>query len=184
MKNSPDPKPKAKPEKTLILLRKSVFETPLGSMVVIADEHGLYLLEFEDARKLDQRIEKLSAISTLIPGTTAATRSIKKELNEYFKGQRKVFETPIFPNGTIFQKKVWNQLRKIPYGQTCSYLDLAKAVGKPRAFRAAASANGANSFPIVIPCHRVINSNGALGGYSSGLERKKWLLALEKMMMI
>jgi AraC family transcriptional regulator of adaptative response/methylated-DNA-[protein]-cysteine methyltransferase len=97
----------------------------------------------------------------------------------YFQGKLKEFKTPIALNGTPFQKQVWEELLKIPYGQTISYKDLAIAVGNPRGCRAVAQANGANNLAVIIPCHRVINHNGRIGGYGGGLDRKKWLLDLE-----
>jgi len=102
------------------------------------------------------------------------------QLDEYFAGKRRIFELPLSPEGTPFQQTVWKRLQEIPYGQTISYAQLAKAVGNPKACRAVGSANGKNPIPIIIPCHRVIASDGSLGGFSSGLENKIQLLALEK----
>ena len=102
------------------------------------------------------------------------------ELDEYFAGRRKKFDVKAAFTGTSFQSKVWQELLKIPYGKTISYADLAKAAGNPKACRAAGSANGKNPIAIIIPCHRVIASNGGLGGYAYGLEAKKQLLDLEK----
>ena len=102
------------------------------------------------------------------------------QLDDYFAGKRKKFDLPLSPKGTDFQQTVWNQLQKIPYGQTISYSQLAKAINHPKACRAVGSANGKNPITIIIPCHRVIASTGGLGGYASGLEIKKQLLALEK----
>ena len=103
----------------------------------------------------------------------------KKQLDEYFSGKRRKFDLNFKLDGTKFQKKVLKEMMKIPYGKTISYAELAKRAGSPRAYRAAASVCRKNDFPIVIPCHRVVGSNG-LGGYSGGLEKKKWLLKLEK----
>ena len=103
-----------------------------------------------------------------------------KELDEYFAGIRKDFDVPIAFSGTAFQQQVWQELLKIPYGKTISYADLAKASGNPKAYRAAGTANGKNPIAIIIPCHRVIASNGGLGGYAYGVEVKKQLLELEK----
>ena len=102
------------------------------------------------------------------------------ELDEYFAGKRKKFDVKIAFTGTLFQNRVWQELLKIPYGKTVSYADLAKAAGNPKACRAAGSANGKNPIAIIIPCHRVIASNGSMGGYAYGLEAKKQLLDLEK----
>ena len=99
-----------------------------------------------------------------------------EQLIQYFQGQRRVFEFPVFQEGTSFQEKVWNELTSIPYGKTISYLDLARRLGDPKSIRAAASANGRNNVAIVVPCHRVIGSKRDLVGYAGGLWRKKWLL--------
>lgn len=160
----------------------SSFDTKLGQMIAIADEQALYLLEFTDRKKLESRIEGLrkKINTTIIPGCTEPIESIKTELTHYFNGTLQEFKTPIHLLGSPFQQSVWRQLQKIPYGQTISYADLAKAIGIPSAFRAVANANGANQLSLIIPCHRVINTNGALGGYSSGIFRKQWLLDQEK----
>jgi methylated-DNA-[protein]-cysteine S-methyltransferase len=103
-----------------------------------------------------------------------------KELKEYFAGKRKEFDIPLLFAGTDFQKKVWNELLKIPYGQTVSYMDIARRIKRPTAVRAVASAIGANPMSIIVPCHRVIASNNTLGGYAGGLKAKKQLLEREK----
>lgn len=151
-------------------------------MIAIADEHALRLLEFIDLKNLELRVKNITqhTQSIIVEGRTDHLISIKHELGLYFKGSLKIFNTPIAPLGTPFQLNVWNTLRTIPFGTTASYADLAKKAGKPTAFRAVAQANGANQFPIIIPCHRIINANGKLGGYSSGLTRKQWLLDHEK----
>lgn len=102
-----------------------------------------------------------------------------EQLNEYFEGTRKEFKLYLSPSGTHFQKNVWAAVSRIPYGATCSYEDIAKALGDIKVIRAAAAANGRNPLPIVIPCHRIIGKDGSLTGYSGGLWRKKWLLELE-----
>jgi methylated-DNA-[protein]-cysteine S-methyltransferase len=104
---------------------------------------------------------------------------VAKQLAEYFSGKRTVFALDLAPRGTPFQLAVWNALLEIPYGDTISYAELARRIGKPSAVRAVGAANGANPIPIIIPCHRVIGSNGTLTGYGGGIERKQWLLALE-----
>jgi AraC family transcriptional regulator of adaptative response/methylated-DNA-[protein]-cysteine methyltransferase len=154
-----------------IILKSAWIETPLGSMLALADENALFSLEFSD------RIEEHPEI---IPEKTDPIKSIEAELKSYFKGFLKEFKTPLQLSGTAFQKMAWNALLKIPYGETRSYLEQAAAIGKKSAYRAVANANGANKIAIVIPCHRIINHNGALGGYSAGLDRKKFLLELEK----
>lgn len=106
---------------------------------------------------------------------------VMKQLKEYFDGERYEFDLPLAPEGTSFQLEVWRALEKIPYGETVSYLDIAKRIGKPAAVRAVGAANGANPLPIVIPCHRVIGHNGKLTGYGGGLEKKQYLLSMESL---
>lgn len=164
------------------ILKASWLDTRLGPMIAIGDEESLYLLEFVDRRGLEREVERLRqrTKSAILPGITETIRSIETELNQYFEGKLKVFKTPLYPLGSPFQKRVWEELQRIPYGETRSYAQLATTIEKPSAFRAVANANGANQFAIVIPCHRVINSNGDLGGYGGGLPRKKWLINHEK----
>jgi len=164
------------------LLKASWLDTRLGPMIAISDEDALYLLEFVDRRGLEREVERLRqrTKSAIIPGSTNPIKSIEKELSQYFDGKLKKFNTPLFFLGSLFQKDVWEALKKIPYGETYSYLDIAKAVSRPTAFRAVANANGANQLAIIIPCHRVINTGGDLGGYGGGLTRKKWLIDHEK----
>ena len=154
-------------------------DTPLGPMIAVANEKALYLLEFVNRRGLEREMERLSK-SAIIPGRTPPIDSIEQELCLYFDGTLKEFKTPLFLLGSPFQKRVWEQLRKIPYGETISYSDQAAAMGNPAARRAVARANGTNQIAIVIPCHRVINSNGELGGYGGGITIKKWLIDHEK----
>lgn len=164
------------------ILKSSSFDTPLGAMIAIADEQALYVLDFIDRPSLNRTIEKLKikTKSIIIPGDTTQTHSIKRELAEYFAGTLKTFNTPVHFLGSSFQQNAWHALINIPYGQTYSYAQEAIAIGKPSAFRAVANANGANKLSIIIPCHRIINSNGKLGGYGGGLARKQWLLDHEK----
>ena len=161
-------------------LTKSTIATPLGTMIAIADEHALCFLAF-NSPKLEKRIDGLLQKNgaQLSDGTTIALQSIEKELAAYFCGNLKTFKTPVCLTGSAFQQKSWHRLAQVPYGTTQSYGALASAIDKPSAYRAVAQANGANNLAIIIPCHRIINANGALGGYNAGLERKKWLLAHE-----
>lgn len=133
---------------------------------IVCDEE--YLLQIKSVE------EKTS------PSKNELTEKVKTQLDEYFRGKRREFELPLSFKGTSFQKKVWEQLLKIPYGQTCSYLDIAKMIGNPKACRAVGGANNKNPIWIVIPCHRVIGANGALTGYGGGVELKKRLLEIEK----
>ena len=157
-------------------------DTPLGPMTAVADEHALYLLEYVDRRGLEREIERLRAHlkAGIAPGRTAPIAQIEKELAAYFAGRSTTFKTPLARGGSPFQSSVWDALLTIPPGETWSYAELARAVGRPRAVRAVAQANGANQFAIVIPCHRVINANGELGGYGGGVPRKRWLLEHER----
>lgn len=164
------------------ILQAAWIDTKLGPMFAVADEKRLYMLEFVDRRGLEREVERLrkKINAAIVPGHTPPIASIEKELHIYFAGKLKTFKTPLFRLGTLFQKEVWDALDKIPYGQTRSYLDIARAVGNPLGYRAVANANGANQIAIVIPCHRVINNNGELGGYGGNVSRKQWLLNHEK----
>ncbi|MFZ4098821.1 MAG: bifunctional transcriptional activator/DNA repair enzyme AdaA [Chlamydiia bacterium] len=163
------------------LLHASWLDTQLGPVLAIADDQALYLLEFVDRRGLEREVERLRhrAKSAIIPGRTRIIESIERELKQYFEGELVEFKTPLRFLGTPFQQQVWQELQRIPSGETRSYSDLALAVGKSSAYRAVAQANGANQLAIVVPCHRVINANGELGGYGGGVARKKWLLSHE-----
>lgn len=156
-------------------------DTQLGPMLIIADEKYLYLLEFVDRRGLEKEIENLRRRLKIgiIPGRTHITDQIEKELKNYFESNKFEFKTPCFLIGSEFQKSVWAALQTIPMGETRSYLNIATQVGNRKAYRAVANANGRNQFAIIIPCHRVINESGELGGYGGGLSRKRWLLEHE-----
>lgn len=165
-----------------LILKAAWLDTRLGPMIAIADEEGLYLLEFVDRRGLENEIKKLrkKLKAAIIPGETNVIKSIETELTDYFDNRKFIFNTPIHLIGSTFQKKVWEELRKIPPGETRSYLDIAKSINTPTAYRAVARANGANQLAIIVPCHRVINTNGELGGYGGGVVRKQWLLEHEQ----
>lgn len=172
---------KAKHPKTHNTLYSSWIETPVGQMLAIASEEVLHLLEFGNHKKLERRLERLKKKMkwVIMPGKPKPISSIEKELLQYFKGKLKKFKTPLFLSGTPFQKRVWKALMKIPFGKTCSYSELAEAVKQPTAYRAVANANGANQLAVIIPCHRVINANGNIGGYGGGISRKYWLIEHE-----
>jgi O-6-methylguanine DNA methyltransferase len=163
-------------------LKTIYLDTPLGQMLAIANEEALYLLEFTDRKGLQKEIERLQkqTSSPIKPGETGPILQIKEELACYFEGSLVHFSTPIYPIGSPFRQLVWKNLRKIPFGETFSYSELAAAIEKPTACRAVAQANGANQLAIIIPCHRVINQSGALGGYAGSIARKEWLLKHEK----
>lgn len=152
--------------------------SPIGDLVAGASRAGLCLLEFAE---------------TMNPGALPSTargrgggpaqvmlRQLRSELDGYFGGRRRTFEVPLEMRGTPFQIEVWRELVKIPYGMTRSYAEIARRVGRRRATRAVGQANGRNGIVILVPCHRVVSSDGSLGGYSSGLDRKRYLLDLEQ----
>ncbi len=157
-------------------------DSPLGPMILVADERYLYCLEFEDRKGLKNRLNRLKKRlkAVIIPGETQVIHQAKEELAAYFQGTRIQFKTPCCLLGTAFQQSVWKALQTIPSGETRSYLDIATAIGRATSYRAVANANGANPVSIIVPCHRVINHDGALGGYGGGLSRKTWLLKHEK----
>lgn len=173
---------KAVPISEVTMLKYDELETEIGKMMVVADEMSLYLLEFQERSKLNRKFQfvEKKLKQRAVFGKNHLIMSIEKELKQYFKGTLKEFKTPVSFLGTPFQISVWKALQTIPFGKTIAYADLATLIGKPTAFRAAGNANGNNLMPIIVPCHRVINSNGHLGGYSSGLNRKEWLLNHEK----
>jgi len=163
------------------IYKASRIDTKLGPMIAIADEDALYLLEFVDRRALEREVERFRQKTKvgIIPGTTEPIDTIKNELELYFAGKLNLFQTPIKTLGSPFQERVWKTLQQIPYGETRSYLDIAKAIDQPTACRAVARANGTNQLAIIIPCHRVINSNGDIGGYGGGVARKQASLQIE-----
>ncbi len=155
--------------------------SPLGEMIAGATDTGLCFLEWQDrggVERIKNRVTKRYGLP-LLPGTNEILRKSREELAAYFAGELKKFTVPLDLAGTQFERQVWTQLRKIPYGQTKSYGEIARALGKPGASRAVGRANGANYISIIIPCHRVIEAGGGLRGYGGGLHRKKYLLDLE-----
>ncbi|MBM3819722.1 MAG: methylated-DNA--[protein]-cysteine S-methyltransferase [Acidimicrobiia bacterium] len=160
----------------------TAIETPLGAILAGATDEGLCLLEFPDRRMLEGQLERLERLlrMPLVPGEHPHLAKAREELGRYFEGTLKDFTVPLVFRGTEFEERVWRELVTIPYGQTISYAELANRVGSPGAQRAVGRANGMNRISIVIPCHRVVNADGKLGGYGGGLWRKHWLLALER----
>lgn len=159
------------------------YPTPLGDMVALFSPQGLCLLEFSvDTKGLERELRDVErhAGASAEPGEDARTRALGDELEAYFKGQLQRFNTPLDLVGTPFQKDVWQALLEIPYGETRSYGQQARHIGRPTASRAVAAANGQNKVSIIVPCHRVIGGSGQLTGYGGGLPRKRWLLALEQ----
>lgn len=165
-----------------MVLFATLIPTPVGSMIALANEHTLYFLDFIDHPKLTFRLTNLQKTtnSTFLEGTPDPLLSITQELDAYFTQGLSTFTTPLKLLGSTFQKAVWQELLSIPYGATISYTSLAYALSKPTAVRAVANANGANRFAVIIPCHRVIASGGELGGYGSGVARKKLLITHEQ----
>lgn len=158
------------------------FDTPLGPMIACAKGKSLCMLEFSDHTVQDRELKELARQmdATVMVGTNDLFEQLEEQLAEYFEGTRKTFDIPVHTPGTPFQMAVWRQLQTIPYGRTCSYKEQAEAIGKPKAVRAVANANGLNRITILIPCHRVIGSDGTLTGYGAGVWRKKYLLDLER----
>lgn len=146
----------------------SYVESPIGMMEIKADEQSILSVQFKDTNKVETSFSE-----------NEISKNGKQQLSEYFASERKEFELPLKLSGTDFQNKVWTELQVIPYSKTISYLQLAKNLGDPKCIRAAGTANGKNPFAIVVPCHRVIGSNGDLIGYAGGLWRKQWLLEHE-----
>ena len=143
------------------------FKTPVGYLELSSNEVELVSISFVDSAQKPS------------PKTPGILYIAKQQLKEYFSGTRKNFDLPISPQGTDFQQKVWSEVSKITFGETASYLDIAKATGSPKNTRAVGLANSKNPIPIIIPCHRIIGTNGKLTGYAGGIHRKRWLLKHE-----
>jgi AraC family transcriptional regulator of adaptative response/methylated-DNA-[protein]-cysteine methyltransferase len=157
------------------------FDTPIGTMFAAATDDGLCLLEFSDRRMLERELEDLQRRlrGRIIYGRNRHIDSAESQFEEYFAGTRRDFDVPLDAPGSDFQKLVWDGLRRLPYGSTVSYAELARRIGRPSSVRAVGNANGYNRLAIIIPCHRVIGADGTLTGYGGGLDRKKWLLEHE-----
>lgn len=169
-------------------LSVSLHPTPLGQMLAVFSEVGLCLLEFPERKAVETELRALqkawqprhqAQLARFVWRNTARSQALQHELDEYFAGRLQAFATPLAPVGTPFQQTVWRELQTIPYGSTRSYKAQAARIGKPQAMRAVAAANGQNRISILIPCHRVIGSDGSLTGYGGGLARKQALLDLE-----
>lgn len=156
--------------------------TPLGPMVAAATDEALCLLEFADRRMLPTQLGRLTRYVPGVPtpGDNDVLRGVAAQLGEYFEGSRRSFDVPLHVPGTAFQERVWRELRTIPPGETVSYGELARRIGRPRAVRAVGKANGDNRVAILVPCHRVVGADGALTGYGGGLWRKRRLLEIEQ----
>jgi methylated-DNA-[protein]-cysteine S-methyltransferase len=156
----------------VVTLWYRTIDSPIGPLLLAGDEGALRYLLFANGR------QRMAPRPEWQPDA-GALDEVVAQLTAYFGGRRRAFDIPVVPEGTPFQLAVWEQLRRIPYGETISYAELARRIGNPKAVRAVGLANGANPISIVIPCHRVIGSTGALVGYGGGLRTKQALLALE-----
>ena len=172
--------PKNSKKKNIIDLKR--IETPIGTMYAAATKEGICMLEFGDRKNLEDTFQVLSTLlnAKIIIGENPHLQLLEQELKQYFDGKLQHFTVPLSPVGTEFQKSVWKVLEKIPFGEIWSYKKQAESLGDVKKVRAVANANGLNKISIVIPCHRVIGSNGKLTGYGGGVWRKQKLLELEK----
>lgn len=172
--------PKNSKEKHVIDFTR--IETDLGTMVACATDKGVCLLEFSDRKGLETELKQLAKYhnANIVQGQNKYFKQLREELDAYFEGRLKEFKVPLDISGTDFQKQVWQALVEIPYGTTSSYLRQAEVLGKLSSVRAVANANGMNKIAIIIPCHRVVGSDGSLTGYAGGLWRKRKLIDLEK----
>ncbi len=163
-------------------LKADWIETPIGPMIAVSDRTTLHLLEFVERKALRSELRdlKTKAKGALGIGSLPPTEQIKDQLAAYFAGESARFDVPLTFHGSPFAREVWAELRRIPVGETRSYSQIARAVGRPDAVRAVARANGANRLALVVPCHRVIGADGSLTGYGGGLWRKQWLIDLER----
>ena len=167
---------------SVVQVATTEIDTPIGPMIAAASETHLLLFEFPHRRMIDTQLERVrrAVDCELAPGDSPVfVMMLRKELDEYFAGRRREFTVPLHTPGTAFQMRVWAELQRIPCGTTTTYSRVAEAIGQPNAVRAVARANGDNRIAIIIPCHRVIGSNGELVGYGGGLSRKRKLLDLE-----
>jgi methylated-DNA-[protein]-cysteine S-methyltransferase len=156
------------------LFYAQIDDSPVGPLLLAGDSDALHVLAFG----MGSRPREIDA--DWKPDTKGVLKDVRKELDRYFAGTLKKFSTKLAFNGTPFQVDVWKELTRIPYGETISYLDLANRIKNPKAVRAVGMANGANPIAIIVPCHRVIGSNGSLTGFGGGLPTKRALLELEK----
>jgi len=155
------------------VIRYATMPSPVGPLLLAASDDGLHLIEFQNPR------HPMSHCAEWEPRECDVIRLAATQLGQYFEGARHDFELPLAPRGTAFQLGVWHALAAIPYGETISYAQLAQRVGKPSAMRAVGAANGRNPLPLVLPCHRVIGSDGSLTGFGGGLPTKEFLLRME-----
>jgi len=168
------------PAVTTESLAAAALNSPVGPLLCVAGQGALRSLLFlDDAAEAPARAERLGARICEAPDHPIIDQA-RRELDEYFRGERRAFTVPLDMRGTEFQRRVWDALRRIPYAETTSYADIARRIGAPKAVRAVGGANGANPIPVIVPCHRVIGACGALTGFGGGLARKRILLDLER----
>lgn len=169
---------KSKSQKIITIKR---IETKLGTMFCCATDDGICLLEFTDRKMLETELKNLAKTmnATILQGNNKHFKILENQLSEYFEGKRKIFSVPLVTPGSDFQNIVWSQLQTIEFGKTKSYKEQAISINKTESVRAVANANGMNRISILIPCHRVIGSDGKLTGYGGGIWRKKWLIEFE-----
>lgn len=173
--------PQPTSDKTTVINRIEIL-SPIGAMFAGATTEGICILEFTNRIRLEKELIDLKKLlnAVIVPGSNPHLDQVENELREYFEGKRKTFTVPLHIPGNEFSQNVWKTLQEIPYGQTCSYKQQAARMNNPKAIRAIATANGRNRLAIIIPCHRVIGSNGTMTGYAAGIEKKKWLLQFER----
>ena len=163
------------------MITTTKIKTSLGNMIAAANDDGLCMFDFEYRKMMPGIQKRISSFlqDEFAEGQHPLFEQLQAELDEYLSGKRQIFNLPLVMTGTVFQNKVWNELLNIPYGTTRSYMQQAKVLGDEKAIRAVARANGENCFAIIVPCHRVVGTNGSLTGYAGGLKNKKWLLEHE-----
>jgi methylated-DNA-[protein]-cysteine S-methyltransferase len=161
-------------------LYTTTVESPCGPLLCLVGENGAVIrIEFENGREKQRLAREMESRGIRLVEDAERTAEVRRQLEEYFAGRRQTFDLPLAPEGTPFEKTVWEELRRIPFGETRSYAEVARAIGRPGAARAVGRANGANPIPVVVPCHRVIGADGSLTGFGGGLDAKARLLELE-----
>ncbi|MBN4082161.1 methylated-DNA--[protein]-cysteine S-methyltransferase [bacterium AH-315-B15] len=163
-------------------LHQAEFNTPIGPMIGLASEEGLHLLEFKSREQLDSEIDELKEYyqAEILDSSNDHLQTLDVQLRQYFNQDRQKFSIPLQMSGSKFQLKVWGELLLIPYAETRTYREQAMSYGDEKAIRAVATANGKNKIAILVPCHRIIGSDGSLTGYAGGIEKKRFLLNLER----
>jgi methylated-DNA-[protein]-cysteine S-methyltransferase len=157
-----------------------LMDSPCGPLLLVVDEDGAVVrIEFGNGRESQKTVLRMRAAGIDVIEDAGRTAEVRRQLEQYFAGERQEFALELAPEGTPFELSVWEELKKIPFGETRSYGEVAQAIGRPGSARAVGRANGANPIPIVVPCHRVIGANGSLTGFGGGLPAKERLLALE-----